>query len=578
MLNGVDIASHQAGIKIADMTDTDFVIVKESGGIGYKNPYASDMISQALNAGKLIGTYHYAREKGCKGSAKEEAAYYVEATRPYIGQAVLALDWEEECSLGTGWAKEWLDEVYRLTGVKPVVYTSQSVCAYWDWSAIANAGYKLWLAQYATLNPIYGWQSVPWQSGSLGAWTNQRYVIHQYGVGYVPGYSSRIDMDLFYGNADDWKKLAAKTNSVKTDSTPTEQASPVATADDIINIMFGWEGLSRAAQTHRPIIDLYNSHKPLAVGYAVTYWDDYCDTTVSAAFIKANAVNLIGGTECGVERHVKLFQQAGIWIEDGSITPQRGDIIVFNWDESAQPNNGFSDHIGIVYNCEKGIIYTIEGNAGNAGTVMKRAYSVGNGNIRGFARPKYGTAAKPVNTTPVTVTPQPSNNGTINKTPQWAGKITADKLNIRTWAGTENPNLKSYPVLPYGTIVEVCDVVKSADGKDWYYILINGEIYGFASAAYIDKAAQATTGQSINAPNKTPQWVGRVNADTLNVRKGAGVNYDNLVSYPTLGYGNLVDVCDTVKDVDGDDWLYIRINGALGYKYGFVYHEFLDRA
>ena len=49
------------------------------------------------------------------------------------------------------------------------------------------------------------------------------------------------------------------------------------------------------------IIDLYNSHKPLARGYAVGYNDSYCDTTVSAAFIKAGAVDLIGGTECGVE-------------------------------------------------------------------------------------------------------------------------------------------------------------------------------------------------------------------------------------------------------------------------------------
>lgn len=578
MLNGVDIASHQAGIRIADLTDTDFVIVKTSGGIGYLNPYARDMLNQAINAGKLIGSYHYAREKGCKGSAKDEAAFYVESTNPYIGQAVPCLDWEEECTLGTGWAKEWLDEVYKLTGVKPIVYTSQSVCAYYDWSAVVNAGYKLWLAQYASMDPIYGWQSMPWQSGSLGAWNHERYVMHQYGTGYVTGYSSRIDMDLFYGDASTWKSLAAKSGTQP--QTKPQPSGSTVTADDIIGIMFGWEGLSRASQTHREIIDTYNSHKPLTVGYAVSYWDDYCDTTVSAAFIKANAVNLIGGTECGVERHVKLFQNAGIWIEDGSITPQKGDIIVFNWDEDSQPNNGFSDHIGIVYNCEKGIIYTIEGNTGNAGTVAKRAYSVGNGNIRGFARPKYGTASSsaPV-VKPVIPTTQPADASKvdINRTPQWTGKITADVLNIRTWAGTENPNLKSYPYLVNGTIVEVCDVVKASDGKDWYYIKITGskgEKYGFASAAYIGRFTNTTSGQSINPPSKTPKYVGKVNGDTVNVRKGAGVEYANLVSWPVLHYGNLVDICDTVKDVNGDDWFYIRIGGN---KFGFIYSEFIDR-
>lgn len=54
--------------------------------------------------------------------------------------------------------------------------------------------------------------------------------------------------------------------------------------------------MSMAKQTHKPIIDIYNNHKPLAVGYKVKYTDDYCDTTLSAAFIKNNAVDLIGGT------------------------------------------------------------------------------------------------------------------------------------------------------------------------------------------------------------------------------------------------------------------------------------------
>ena len=86
------------------------------------------------------------------------------------------------------------------------------------------------------------------------------------------------------------------------------------TAKQAVAVMDGWVGLSRAAGTHKPIIDLYNSHKPLARGYKVTYQDAYCDTTVSAVFIKLGAVNLIGGTECGVQNHIELFKKAGIWI------------------------------------------------------------------------------------------------------------------------------------------------------------------------------------------------------------------------------------------------------------------------
>ena len=81
------------------------------------------------------------------------------------------------------------------------------------------------------------------------------------------------------------------------------------TAQQIIDVMKSWIGLSRAKGTHKPIIDLYNSHYPLARGYKVSYTDDYCDTTVSAAFIKLSAVDLIGGTECGVEEHINLFKK-----------------------------------------------------------------------------------------------------------------------------------------------------------------------------------------------------------------------------------------------------------------------------
>ena len=159
------------------------------------------------------------------------------------------------------------------------------------------------------------------------------------------------------------------------------------TADDVIGVMRGWLGYSEADGRHKVIVDIYNSHSPLARGYALTYYDSWCDATVSAAFIRLGAVDLIGGTECGVERHIDLFKAAGIWIEDGNITPQAGDIICFNWDDSSQPNDGFADHIGIVEKVQNGLITTIEGNAG--GAVMRRTYRIGDGNIRGFARPKY---------------------------------------------------------------------------------------------------------------------------------------------------------------------------------------------
>lgn len=170
------------------------------------------------------------------------------------------------------------------------------------------------------------------------------------------------------------------------------------TAQDVLNVMRSWIDYSEANGKFKQIIDLYNSHKPLARGYKVKYSDEWCDTTVSAAAIKAGVVDLIG-TECGCEQHIKIFINKGIWIEDGTITPKPGDIILYNWDDATQPNDGYSDHIGYVESVSGRTITLIEGNKNEA--VSRREIPVGWGYIRGYARPKYasgGTA--PSNPTP----------------------------------------------------------------------------------------------------------------------------------------------------------------------------------
>ena len=81
-----------------------------------------------------------------------------------------------------------------------------------------------------------------------------------------------------------------------------------------------------------------------------------------------------------------------------------------------------------------------------------------------------------------------SSSGTsLNRNPKWVGKCTANSLHVRSGAGTENPDIKSWPRLDNGNLVDVCDTVKASDGSNWYYIRIDGRIYGFVSAKYITK-------------------------------------------------------------------------------------------
>lgn len=189
--------------------------------------------------------------------------------------------------------------------------------------------------------------------------------------GKVHGIEGTVDMDVLFSGYAEGEK---------------EEPEGV-TARDVLDIARGWLGANEADGSHRSIVDLYNAHEPLAQGYEVSYTDSWCDAFVSACFIKAGAVGLIGGTECGVDRHIGLFKAAGIWTEDGTATPEPGDIICFNWDDFQQPNDGFADHIGLVESVADGQITTIEGNCN--GRVQRRTIPLSWGYIRGFARPQY---------------------------------------------------------------------------------------------------------------------------------------------------------------------------------------------
>ena len=165
------------------------------------------------------------------------------------------------------------------------------------------------------------------------------------------------------------------------------------TANDVLDVARGWLGYSEANGKYHEILNLYNNHKPLARNYKIKTSDAWCDCFVSACAIKAGAVDLIG-TEVGCEKHIEIFKKKGIWIEDGKIKPQVGDIILFNWDDATQDNDGFADHIGFVEQQYGNTIVCIEGNYNNA--VGRRTINVGWGYIRGYARPKYsgvGTAS-----------------------------------------------------------------------------------------------------------------------------------------------------------------------------------------
>ena len=85
---------------------------------------------------------------------------------------------------------------------------------------------------------------------------------------------------------------------------------------------------------------------------------------------------------------VQWFKDRGQWI-DGSAEPVPGMIIFFDWDNkgSSGPQDGQSDHTGIVQKVENGIVYTVEGKSGDSCRVNQ--YSVGHYEILGYGVPNY---------------------------------------------------------------------------------------------------------------------------------------------------------------------------------------------
>ena len=203
--NGYDESAYQAGISNGSVSGS-FVIVKATESNYYVNPDLASQVASTVKAGKQLGLYCYANT----GDAVTEAKYFVNEIKPYLSDhPILVLDWEGAAmSQGTTWAKEWLDEVYALTGVKPMIYMSKSVTNEYNWTAVANAGYKLWAAQYATTAST-GYESDPWTSSTtFGAWGSTPTIYQYTDNGSLAGYGSALDLDLFYGDFEDWDELA----------------------------------------------------------------------------------------------------------------------------------------------------------------------------------------------------------------------------------------------------------------------------------------------------------------------------------------------------------------------------------
>ena len=166
--------------------------------------------------------------------------------------------------------------------------------------------------------------------------------------------------------------------------------------DTIISKARTYLGAREGSSGHKQIIDRYNARKPLPRGYAVTYTDAWCATFVSSIAIQCGYTDIIP-VECGCPQMITLAKSMGIWQESDANKPQKGDIILYDWQDSgAGDNAGNPDHIGYVESVSGSQMTIIEGNYN--GAVKERTLAVNGRYIRGFITPRY-TADAPAKKT-----------------------------------------------------------------------------------------------------------------------------------------------------------------------------------
>lgn len=226
----------------------DFLIVKATEGTGYKFAQFDQCVSQALNAGKRVAAYHFARP--AQSSSLAEANHFLDAVKPYKGRIWTFLDYED--TPATDWARDWLKIVSQTMGQSTGIYMAASWVNRQDWGECTR--YPLWVAGYPSgyarfrgyNAPAFPYRTTGWQVVSMWQFTSS---------GYLNGVGA-YDLNVFYGSGATWDKLAASappTTSVATpsgtiDSQPVRQTKDVETlARETIHGVYGVGAQRRAA-------------------------------------------------------------------------------------------------------------------------------------------------------------------------------------------------------------------------------------------------------------------------------------------------------------------------------------------
>ena len=194
MLSGQDVSAFQGDINFDLYSqNSNFVIIDATEGTSFISPKFRNSQIGARTRNMLIGYYHFSRAD-LGNTPETEAEFFVATVSPLINGEMLALGFEVNYGGDVvDWCKRFLDHVFSLTKVKPLIYLNQSQVKAYNWKPVVDAGYGLWIAAYIDTPPFIG----PWSFAAMQQWTSSQ---------QVPGINGLCDGDRFYGDAAAFKR------------------------------------------------------------------------------------------------------------------------------------------------------------------------------------------------------------------------------------------------------------------------------------------------------------------------------------------------------------------------------------
>ena len=304
----------------------------------------------------------------------------------------------------------------------------------------------------------------------------------------------------------------------------------------VISTAQAWLGCKEADGSHKKIIDTYNAHTPLPIGYKMKYTDAWCATFVSAVAIKTGLDDIIP-LECGCGRYVELAKKTGIWVENDAFVPQAGDIILYDWQDSGVGDNtGYPDHIGYVVSVSGNSMKIIEGNMSDA--VGYRNIAINGKNIRGFVTPRYSSKATGGSTTQEA----PVSKLTQTTTPA-AAKVSYKVGDLVNFKGCLHYTSSYASGVAKGCKAGLATVTQVSAGKPHPYHIkaVAGKgstVWGWVNEADITGLASSTAQKTYTV----------VKGDTLSkIAKAYGTTVDTLVALNGIKNKNLIHVGDIIK-------------------------------